>query len=1034
MKYNLTLFIFCIIQLAVICQPSVVFEKTFGGNSYDYGSCVQQTSDNGFIIVGDSWYNGAGMDDVYLVKTDSEGNKLWEKRFGGQYVDFGTSVRQTSDKGYIITGVINQSSPTYDDCYIIKTDSLGNTQWEKTYSGTWSVQGSCIQITVDNGYVISGFNSLDGTYDMYLLKVDSNGNKIWDNMYGGNSYEDGNYVEQTSDSGYIVIGSTFSMGAGSYDIYLVKTNVNGVLIWSKTFGTTDAEYGVSVKQTNDNGYILLGRSNNKAMVIKLNQSGDKIWEKEYLGIEGREIIATEEGGYVIGGLKDSDMYLMSIDTNGDLVWELSVGGTALDQAESLIQTPDGGFAIIGGTESYGIGPSDVYLVKTSNVNPSPLWRKLGDFNSQVNCLAVLDSNIIFAGLYSGKMYRTTNGGTTWTPITISSSPIRRIVINSNNDLFIGTDAGLYRSSNLGNTNELIFNGTISDMAINSQNNLFVSLIGVHGIAFSSDNGNTWSLLPTPSSNRSISIDSNDEIVIGSSTGIYKSVNNGSSWEQILACNNFLLSIKKFGDRILAATYSNFVYFTKDNGISWDTISVNINQTFSTFISESHQIYVGGYGNLIKSINDGLSWFHYKGDLTNPLVFEFTNDENGYIYISSGLSIYKTIKPEELDGWHLQVSNTFNLLSKVYLIDQSIGLVVGSLGTILKTTNGGSSWYSQQSGTFYNLWGISFCNSNYGIAVGEGGTILKTTNGGSNWYIQTSGTTARLNSVSFIDVNNALIVGENSLILKTTDGGATWVQRSSGTGSWIYLNGVKHIDVNNAFAVGSLGTILKTSDGGATWIQQSSGTTYALMNIAFSSSSRGLAVGNNGIILLTTDGGVNWSTKFLNTDNLWDISFPDAMNATAVGSNGLILRSINGGQSWYHQYSGTANNLLGVCLSDYNTGIAVGSSGTILKTGNSYVTNVGEDGFYRPNEFLLSQNYPNPFNPSTTIKYFIPKFSHVIIKVFDILGNEIETLVNEEKSAGRHELSWNAANIPSGVYLYRLQVGNLVEVKKMIILK
>ena len=176
----------------------------------------------------------------------------------------------------------------------------------------------------------------------------------------------------------------------------------------------------------------------------------------------------------------------------------------------------------------------------------------------------------------------------------------------------------------------------------------------------------------------------------------------------------------------------------------------------------------------------------------------------------------------------------------------------------------------------------------------------------------------------------------------------------------------------------------------------------------------------------TSGTTNW---------LYGVSFTDSDNGTAVGRNGTILRTTNGGTTWTSQTSGTTEQLEGVSFTDSDNGTAVGLNGKILRTTNGGVTFVEEEEIDEiPTEFLLSQNYPNPFNPSTKIRYSVPQSSSVVIKVFDILGNEIETLVNEEKSVGTYELNWNAENLPSGVYFYRLQAGSFVETKKMVLMK
>ena len=185
-----------------------------------------------------------------------------------------------------------------------------------------------------------------------------------------------------------------------------------------------------------------------------------------------------------------------------------------------------------------------------------------------------------------------------------------------------------------------------------------------------------------------------------------------------------------------------------------------------------------------------------------------------------------------------------------------------------------------------------------------------------------------------------------------------------------------------------------------------------------------------------DGGVSWVEQASsNLKSLFDVIFTDTNNGWVVGNYGTILRTTNGGTEWIPQISGAINSLNGVYFIDALNGWTVGIDGTILQTTNGGVSFVEEEQIDEiPTEFLLSQNFPNPFNPSTSIQYSVSSRQFVSLKVFDVLGNEIETLVNEEKQAGTYEVTWYAKALPSGVYFYQLKAGEFTAVKKMILLK
>ena len=216
------------LEVAIIAEGFITFERTYGGSDWDDGSSVQQTSDGGYIIAGYTKSFGAGGD-VYLIKTDANGNLLWQKTYGGSGYDDGTSVKQTSDGGDIIAGWTESFGVGGRNVYLIKTDANGNLLWQKTYGGSDYDWVFSVQQTSDGGYIIAGLTESFGAggRDVYLIKTDADGNLLWQKTYGGSDDDCGTSVQQTSDGGYIIAGYTFSFGAGEGDVYLIKTDANG---------------------------------------------------------------------------------------------------------------------------------------------------------------------------------------------------------------------------------------------------------------------------------------------------------------------------------------------------------------------------------------------------------------------------------------------------------------------------------------------------------------------------------------------------------------------------------------------------------------------------------------------------------------------------------------------------------------------------------------------------------------------------------------------------------------------------------------
>ena len=249
------------------------WSKTFGGYNYDTAYSVRQTADGGYIMAGYARSFGRGGDDVWLVKTDSSGNEMWNKTFGGSSNDAAYSVQQTADGGYIMTGYTDSFGAGNSDAWLVKTDSSGNETWNKTFGSSGSDTGYSVQQTADGGYVMAATAYFGaGNNDAWLVKTDSSGNETWNKTFGGSNFDTAVSVQQTTDGGYIMARYTASFGAGNNDAWLVKTDSSGNETWNKTFGGSSNDAAESVQQTADSGYIMAGYTGpSECWLIKLKK-------------------------------------------------------------------------------------------------------------------------------------------------------------------------------------------------------------------------------------------------------------------------------------------------------------------------------------------------------------------------------------------------------------------------------------------------------------------------------------------------------------------------------------------------------------------------------------------------------------------------------------------------------------------------------------------------------------------------------------------------------------------------------------------
>ncbi len=390
--------------------PAIEWQKCLGGTSEDIAYSIQQTSDGGFIVAGETLSNDGdvsgnhGGRDAWVVKLNSSGDIIWKKCLGGTDHDFAYSIQQTSDGGFIVAGLTGSNDGDVSgnhggsDAWVVKLNSSGEIEWQKCLGGTNYDFAYSIQQTSDGGFIvasITGSNDGDvsgnhGGSDYWVVKLNSSGGIEWQKCLGGTNSDGGIFndyiysIQQTSDGGFIMACETMSNDGdvsgnhGSYDAWVVKLNSLGDIEWQKCLGGTNRDIANSIQQTSDGGFIVAGSTSSNdgdvsgnhgygdAWVVKLNSSGDIEWQKCLGGTNSDwaySIQQTNDSGFIVAGYTHSnngdvsgnhgyyDYWVVKLNSSGDIEWQKCIGGTNYEFANSIQQTSDGGFIVAGETLS-----------------------------------------------------------------------------------------------------------------------------------------------------------------------------------------------------------------------------------------------------------------------------------------------------------------------------------------------------------------------------------------------------------------------------------------------------------------------------------------------------------------------------------------------------------------------------------------------------------------------------------------------------------------------------------------------------------
>lgn len=648
-----------------------------------------------------------------------------------------------------------------------------------------------------------------------------------------------------------------------------------------------------------------------------------------------------------------------------------------------------------------------------------------------------DSLTGWACQYSDELLKTTNGGNNWItkPSGFSGIYLKTIFfLNKNTGWAGGRDNNnkgvLLRTYNGGTNwhlivwnfasrfNSIYFVDSLKGFAITSQYDT---------LSVTTDGGFYWNKIPTGTGQKINKVVFTNQVsgwVLGDYSFNFRTTNAGNNWYIMNNNNGNTINIKFLNNTTGWITGpANRIWKTTNTGANW-----------------------------VQQLSNGAwdySYFNYVLDI------HFNDSETGWAILGDG-TILKTMNGGV--NWNKGINAPYGDITSLHFFDSNTGLAVSNYahatmlssnnGFIWKTTDHGSNW-TQKLMTQNNqsISALKMLNSSNGFAVGMN-KIFKTTTQGENWQSD-SVNNNRLTSVYFINQQTGWLTGGNGSVFKTTNTGTNWLPYNAGTTK--HLNSAFFSDNNVGYVCGDSGVVCRTTNGGLNWSSTIPAGYRKLKQVYFINSNTGYIVGNyilvgsfgsrtNRILLRTLNGGGNWAALINDTitggnSELNSIYFNNNQTGLLLTNSGHIMLTMDYGNNWSYTFPPLPEKYFCVSFINSETGWLGGSNGLIMSSGQFNI-GVSQINQLIPKNYSLHQNHPNPFNPITNINFSISgsKTTQTHLSVFDILGREIEILVNEILKPGNYNVNWVATNYPSGVYFYKLTAENYNETRKMILIK
>ena len=673
------------------------------------------------------------------------------------------------------------------------------------------------------------------------------------------------------------------------------------------------------------------------------------------------------------------------------------------------------------------------------------WERLSGPHGGTIYSTVVDGNGNLYAISTGVAgpYKSTDNGETWFSIknglSFDEAEFRPMNVNQNGDIFVSNphDYNQYisRSDDGGNTWEENYintnGGSIICISFDNSDNIYVGT--GQGIFRSTDNGETWALYGGfTGQTEAIAFNDSGHIFAGTSYCVSRSTDDGANWTALPSGGGTRTVAVAPNGYVFAGCWENAgILRSTDNGDSWTYVypqTVSVYYASIPFFDNNGDIYFPTWGKgVLKSTDNGDTWTEMNNNLGTPNARIVAKDISGNFFASEDYGIFKST--DNCESWYsvgLPVCGVYKILippdNNIYTVEWGVG----------RSTDYGQTWQTINNGLgFLGIKGLSVHSSGYLFASTSGndyGGIFRSTNQGESWEsVFSSNGTINLASGPNGEIV-AVSSGYASFIQISTDEGITWSDISYGTGGAY------------GAAINSAGDIFVIRNGGVDR-KLANDTVWTVCSGAGSGSYAAILIASNGYIYTeyakSTDNGDTWTTN--NATTFFTSYAENSQGHLFVGTSNSgqgVFRSTDYAETWEQINDGLPiMDIRSIAVDDQDY-LYAGSWGmSIFKTTTSTLTAVS-DNRTEPTDYLLEQNYPNPFNPATRIQYAVSSRQFVTLKVYDILGSEVATLVNEYKPAGRYnvEFTMNNEQLSSGVYFYRLTAGSYSAVRKMVYLK